>query len=77
MAVPDERFETVAAQLNARPEVAHNYQRAHALNMWFVIAAESPDRIERVITEIESETGLTVIAMPKLEEFFIGARFEA
>jgi hypothetical protein len=45
--------------------------------MWFVIAAESPDRIEWVIAEIESETGLPVIAMPKLEEFFIGARFEA
>jgi siroheme decarboxylase len=77
MAVPDERFETVAAQVGARPEVAHNYQRAHALNMWFVIAAETPDRIERVIAEIESETGLPVMAMPKLEEFFIGARFEA
>jgi DNA-binding Lrp family transcriptional regulator len=77
MAVPDERFEMVAAQVNARPEVAHNYERAHALNMWFVIAVETPDRIERVIAEIEAETGLTVIAMPKLKEFFIGARFEA
>jgi DNA-binding Lrp family transcriptional regulator len=77
MAVPDERFETVAAQVNAHPEVAHNYRRAHALNMWFVIAAESPDRIEQVIAEIESETGLPVIAMSKVEEFFIGARFEA
>ena len=77
MAVPESEFEGVTVRVNAHPEVAHNYERAHTLNMWFVIAAESPDRIERIIGEIEAETGLTVIAMPKLEEFFIGARFEA
>ena len=31
MAVPVERFEAVVAQVNAHPEVAHNYAREHAL----------------------------------------------
>lgn len=39
MAVPPEHFEEVAAKVNALPEVAHNYQREHRLNMWFVVAA--------------------------------------
>jgi DNA-binding Lrp family transcriptional regulator len=76
MAVPPERFEDVAAQVNAHPEVAHNYERTHALNMWFVISAEQPERIAEVAAEIEAETGLAVHPMPKLREFFVGFRVE-
>lgn len=77
LAVPDGDFEQVAAQVNAHPEIAHNYQRAHPLNMWFVVATEDAGRVDDVLTAIEAETGLAVFAMPKLEEYFIGARFEA
>ena len=76
MAVPPERFEQVAEQVNAHPEVAHNYERSHALNMWFVISAEKAGRIDEVIAEIGSETGLAVHAMPKAREFFVGFRVE-
>ncbi|MCC6777769.1 MAG: Lrp/AsnC family transcriptional regulator [Hyphomicrobiales bacterium] len=76
MAVPDDRFERVAAQVNAHPEVAHNYERSHALNMWFVLSAERRERIAEVIAEIEHETGLEVFPMPKTREFFIGFRVE-
>jgi DNA-binding Lrp family transcriptional regulator len=77
MAVPAERFEEVAALVNAHPEVAHNYERAHALNMWFVVGTERPQDIEAVLTKIKLETGLEVYAFPKLEEFFIGLRVNA
>jgi DNA-binding Lrp family transcriptional regulator len=77
MSVPQARFEDVAAQVNAHTEVAHNYERAHALNMWFVLATETPEDIERVAAEIEAETGLSVLLFPKLEEFFIGFRVQA
>src|SRR5262249_1965436 len=76
MAVPVDRFDAVAAQVNAHPEIAHNYQRTHALNMWFVVSAEKQDRIPEVIAEIERETGLEVHPMPKLREFFVGFRVE-
>ncbi len=77
MAIPDEQFEVVAEQVNAFPEVAHNYAREHELNMWFVLATETPQRIDEVIREIENTTGFAVINMPKEQEFFIGLRFEA
>lgn len=77
MCVPQGRFDAVAALVNAHPEVAHNYARDHALNMWFVIATERPERVAEVITAIKSETGLEVYSMPKIEEFFIGLRLEA
>ncbi|MEZ5787967.1 MAG: Lrp/AsnC family transcriptional regulator [Xanthobacteraceae bacterium] len=76
MAVPPERFDAVAEQVNAHAEVAHNYERSHDLNMWFVISAERTERIAEVAAEIETETGLTVYRMPKRREFFVGFRVE-
>jgi DNA-binding Lrp family transcriptional regulator len=76
MAVPRERFDAVADQVNAHPEVAHNYERSHALNMWFVLSAERKQRVAEVIAEIERETGLQVHPMPKLREFFVDFRVE-
>lgn len=77
MQVAPDDFERVAAIVNAFPEVAHNYEREHALNMWFVLATETPERINQVIAAIERDTGHTVYNLPKREEFFVGLRFEA
>ena len=74
MQVPAERFEQIAGQVNAFPEVAHNYARDHRLNMWFVIATEQPARIAEVIAAIEATTGCRVYNLPKLEEFYVGLR---
>ncbi len=76
MAVPEAEFDRVAEVVNAHPEVAHNYARAHRFNMWFGISTDRPQHIDEVIEAIEEETGLTVHEMPKLEEFTIGLRFE-
>jgi siroheme decarboxylase len=77
MKVPEDRFGEVAALVNAFPEVAHNYAREHALNMWFVVACEKPGRKAEVLAEIEARTGIKVHDMPKIEEFYVGLRFEA
>lgn len=76
LAVPEPEFERVAEQVNAFPEVAHNYARDHALNMWFVLATEKPERTAEVIMAIESATGLHVHDMPKIAEYFVGLRLE-
>jgi DNA-binding Lrp family transcriptional regulator len=75
MRVPPARFEAVAAQVNAFPEVAHNYQRDHEMNMWFVLATETPQALEVTLTRIEAETGLRVFNLPKREEFYVGLHF--
>ena len=71
LAVPEERFEEVAAAVNALAEVAHNYRREHTLNMWFVLATETPAGIAAAIAKIEAATGLKVYAFPKLREDFV------
>ena len=77
MAVPEADFERIAAAVNAHPEVAHNYARSHRLNMWFVLATETPEGIAETADRIERETGLGVLRFPKLLEFFIGFRVAA
>ena len=77
MKIPAADFERVAEIVNRFPEVAHNYAREHAFNMWFVLATETPERIAEVIGEIEQAAGYRVYNMPKLEEFYVGLRFEA
>ena len=69
--VPPEDFDRVAEIVNALPEVAHNYEREHAYNMWFVLATEQPEGIARAIARIERETGLPVLNFPKLREYFV------
>lgn len=77
MEVPQENFEQVMTLVNAHPEVAHNYERDHRLNMWFVVASDTPQGTEEVVRKIEKETGLSVLQLPKLKEFFIGFRVDA
>ena len=77
MAVPEDRFDDVMEQVNAYPEVAHNYRRDHRLNMWFVLATERPEQIERVLLAIEAKTGLPVLNLPKEAEYFLDLRLKA
>ncbi len=74
---PAEDKERIIAAINAHPEVAHNYERAHRLNIWFVLAAGSKERIPEVTSAIEAETGLPVFSFPKLDEYFVGFKMEA
>lgn len=82
MAVPSGRFAAVAERLRHMPEVAHNYRRESAmsgatddaLNMWFVIAVETPSAVPEVVRTIEADTGLTVYQFPKEREFFVELR---
>lgn len=77
IAVPLADFEAVMTKVNAHAEVAHNYERTHRLNMWFVLATETPEGIKATADAIEQETGLTVLRFPKLQEFYIGFRIAA
>jgi len=77
MSVPAADFERVAALVNAHPEVAHNYERAHRYNMWFVIAAASRAQIAPLIAAIEAQTGYPVLDLPREQEYFIELRLVA
>jgi DNA-binding Lrp family transcriptional regulator len=76
MHAPPERFDEVADLVNTHREVAHNYEREHPhLNMWFVVSVAEEDEVERVLGEIETETGQPTYNMPKEREFRVEAKF--
>lgn len=75
LSVPEERFDEVAAILDAMPEVAHNYRREHAWNMWFVLGCATPEGIAETIARIEAQTGLPVLNLPKEETYHVGLHF--
>ena len=77
MSVPQPDLERVAALVNAHPEVAHNYERAHHYNLWFVLATGAPARIPQVVAAIEAESGYPVLELPREREYFVGLRLAA
>lgn len=71
MEIPSADYARVTDIVNNQPEVAHNYERTHRLNMWFVLATETPDAQQETIARIERETGYPVYNMPKIREYFV------
>lgn len=70
--VPEDRYQAVTGLVNAFPQVAHNYQREHTLNMWFVVATDTHEQIEEVLHAIHRATGLIPYNFPRQMEFYLG-----
>ncbi|MCK6450066.1 MAG: Lrp/AsnC family transcriptional regulator [Alphaproteobacteria bacterium] len=64
MSVPEERLDEVAALVSSYREVNHNYEREHALNLWFVLSAPDRPRLDAMLAAIRQRTGLDVIEFP-------------
>jgi len=58
-----------AGPVDASGRCAGATAREPVLNMWFVVAAESSEAAERVLRQIEADTGLAVWRFPKEREF--------
>jgi siroheme decarboxylase len=75
MSVPAARLQEVAALVSGYPEVNHNYEREHELDLWFVVAAATAERVSAVLEEIEERTGLRVLDLPLVEDYHIDLGF--
>jgi len=75
MAVPPARLEAIAELVNGYPEVNHNYQRDHHLNLWFVVATDSVAAVRDVLDDIARRTGLAVLDLPLEQDFHIDLGF--
>jgi len=76
MTVPAARLKEVAALVSARPEVNHNYEREHPINLWFVVAAADGAALTRALRGIEVETGLAVLNLPLVTAYHIDLGFD-
>lgn len=75
LAVPPARLEEVAAIVNGYEGVNHNYEREHALNLWFVVTGADHDAVEATVADIERRTGLAALRLPMLEDYHIDLGF--
>ncbi len=76
MCVPPAALARVAEQVSAQPEVNHNYEREHALNLWFVVTAADPQALEQTLLRIEQASGIAVLRLPLVEEYHIDLGFD-
>lgn len=75
LAVPAERLYQVAERVSQYPEVNHNYAREHFYNLWFVLTGPDRPHIERILNELEKDTGLTPLDLPMLTAYRIDLGF--
>ncbi len=73
--VPMSRLDEVAAMVSLFDEVNHNYQREHVFNLWFVVTAESQERLETVLEEIRLRSGCQLLDLPMEKSFYIDLAF--
>lgn len=76
LSAPPNRLAEVADRVSAYSEVNHNYEREHAFNLWFVLAAADPARLAAALQQIRRETACPVISLPLQEEFHIDLGFD-
>jgi len=76
LAVPENVLDEVADMVSNYDEVNHNYQREHEYNLWFVITAENRQAIDRVLDDITKRSGLDVLDLPMLEDYYIDLGFK-
>ena len=76
--VPEERVDEIAAIISSYPEVSHNFRRDHEYSVWFTIAAQNGEGIQRVLNEILDRPVISAsdaLDLPTVKKIKIDVRF--
>jgi DNA-binding Lrp family transcriptional regulator len=77
LTVPPCDLARVARLVNGYPEVNHNYQRDHAINLWFVVAAADDALLARALSAIELQAGSgPLLSLPLIDEYGLDLGFD-
>lgn len=76
MAVPPDRLRSVAATVSAHPGVNHNYEREHALNLWFVMTGNHCEAVETAVRSLEQLTGQSALRLRMQRAYRIDLGFD-
>lgn len=72
-----ERLPDVARMVSACPEVNHNYEREHRLNLWFVVTGSDEHHVDAVVRQIEGVADCgRVLSLPMVEAYHADLGFD-
>jgi len=75
--VPQEYLPAVIDAVNSIEGVSHNYLRQHHYNLWFTLQAESPGRIDKILSDLSVRFGMDFKSLPVERTFKLDVRFDA
>ncbi len=77
MKVPADKIVDVTKVVGRYPNVTHNYEREHVYNLWFTVIAPDQEEIQRILSEIERDSGYGPVRdMPMIKKFKIKVDFK-
>ncbi|WP_253820557.1 siroheme decarboxylase subunit beta [Alcaligenes faecalis] len=75
MHVPPKDLDKAADWISALPAVNHNYEREHAINLWFVLTCASEQERQATLDHIAEHTGLLPMSLPMIRAYHIDLGF--
>ena len=73
--VSEDEIEKAAAVINRYDEVSHNYLRNEEYNIWFTVSAPTQERLDQILTEIQTELNCPLLDLPTIKQFKIQVNF--
>ncbi len=74
--VDPEAFDQVTDFVNSFPEVTHNYQRDHQLNLWCTVLAADRDRLLQVVRLVAEQPGVRrLLELPAEQRYKLSLKF--
>jgi len=74
--VPSDRIKDTAFLVNSFDGINHNYLREHEYNMWFVVTAETREKVKAILQEIQSHTEFELLDLPMEKGYHIDLAFD-
>jgi siroheme decarboxylase len=76
ISVPPADLDRVAGLVSACEGVDHNYERDHAVNLWFVLTAPSVERLNAALHDLEERAGYPLLRLRLVEPYHIDLGFD-
>jgi DNA-binding Lrp family transcriptional regulator len=75
ISVAPNRLEEVAATISADPSVNHNYEREHAINLWFVVTAPCTTTLRSALGRLRAASRHDILELPLERAYYLDLGF--